>query len=156
MLTSDNVQNAPTDLKGDVQNIFQMLGENSPTQQLEWAKDLLKSIAYYDESPLVFRVYRGEDFSIRIDLEEGRDFTGFNLTIRRADDSTILSPESTQGESYSTSPVQYAYIEDLQLQPDQFVKVHVLLEHTDGNDLANGDVATLLTSAYLIVEGSLD
>ena len=156
LLTSENVQEADSNLQADIQNAFKKLDESSSDTQLQWTEDLLEAVAYYDEHPLVFRVYQGEDFSIRVDLEEGRDFSGFNLTIRKADDKTLLSPDDTQGESHSMSPVQYAYIVDLSLSEGQLVKVFVLLENTDGNDLANGNVATLLTTAYLLVEGSLE
>lgn len=156
LLTSENVQEADTNLQADIQNAFKKLDESSSDTQLQWTEDLLEAVAYYDEHPLVFRVYRGEDFSIRIDLEEGRDFSGFNLTIRKADDKTLLSPNDTQGQPYSVEPVQQAYIVDLSLSEGQLVKVFVLLENTDGNDLANGNVATLLTTAYLLVEGSLE
>jgi len=156
LLTSENVQEADTNLQADIQNAFKKLDETSPNTQLEWTEDLLESVAYYDEHPLIFRVYQGEDFSIRVELEEGRDFTGFNLTIRKADDKTLLSPDDTRGETYGMSPVQYAYIIDLSLQEGQLVKTFVLLENTDGNDIANGNVATLLTTAYLLVDGSLE
>jgi hypothetical protein len=34
-------------------------------------------------------------------------------------------------------------------------KAHVLLENTDGSNLANGDAATLLTNAYLLVDENI-
>jgi hypothetical protein len=156
MLTSEGVQNAPENIRGDVQLMFSMLGTDPPQEQLNWANDLLQKIAYYEEYPPVFRVNRGEDFSIRIDLEEGRDFTGFNITIRRADDHTLLSPADTEGDSYSNAPAQHAYINDLDLPLGKFFKVHVLLEETDTNNLANGNAITLLTEAWLLVNDSID
>jgi hypothetical protein len=156
MLTSEGLQNASRKLQGDIQLMFSMLDDNSSDQKLEWAKEVLQRIAYYGETPPVFRVNRGEDFSIRIELEDGRDFTGFNLTIRKADDHTLLSPDDTAGDSYANAPVQYAYINDLALQLNEFHKVHVLLEETDSNDLATGDAVTLLTDAWLLVNDQID
>jgi hypothetical protein len=156
MLTSEGVQNAPENIRGDVQMMFSMLDDTSAQQKLDWVKDLLRSIAYYEEYPPVFRVHKGENFSIRIELEEGRDFTNYVLTIRRADDNTLLSPDDTDGDSYANSPVQHAYINNLSLTLDEFFKVHVLVENTDGTGEANGDSVTLLTNAYLIVVDNID
>jgi hypothetical protein len=156
LLVSESVQEADSNLQADIQKLLSYLDEASSDQKFKWAKQLLSSVAYYKESPPVFRVYGGENFSIRIDLEEGRDFSGFALTIRRADNGALLSPADTLGDSHSNAPVQYAYIDNLNLISEEFFKVHVLLEETGSNDLATGNAVTLLTQAWLIVEGSID
>jgi hypothetical protein len=156
MLVDPNVQNADDDTKGAISEMFLSLTDTSPDIKFEWLTDVLRSIAYYNEHPPVFRVYQGENFSIRIELEEGRDFSNYVLTIRRADDHTLLSPDDTDGDSYANAPVQYAYINNLTLSLDEFFKVHVLVENTDGTGAANGDAVTLLTNAYLIVTDSID
>jgi len=156
MLIDDAVQEAPAEVRGTLAEMLKTIDANSPQVKKDWVEEILREIVYYDYIPPLFRVNQGEDFSIRIDLEQGRDFTGFNLTIRRADTSALLSPNDTAGQSYTQAPTQYAYISDLSLSQDEVFKVHVLLENTDGNDLANGDVATLLTNAYLLVDDSLE
>jgi hypothetical protein len=156
MLTSENVQEAPSELRGDLQTMFSMLDDNSSQQKLDWAQGLLRNIAYYDETPPVFRVNSGENFSIRIELEEGRDFSNYVLTIRRADTNALLSPSDTAGGSYQSAPVQNAYINNLNLPVGEFFKTHVLVENTDGSGEANGDAVTLLTNAWLLVTDSID
>jgi len=156
LLVNPEVQEAPDDVKGGIATIFSFIDENSSDTEKKWILNLLRDIAYYGKTPPIFTVNRGEDFSIRIDLEENRDFTGFNLTIRKADTHVLLSPNDTAGDSYANAATQYALINDLALTEDTFQKVHVLLENTDGSGLANGDAATLLTEAYLIVGESID
>jgi hypothetical protein len=156
MLVDPNVQNADKSTKGVLSEMFLTLTDTSSDVKFEWLTSALRDIAYYNSTPAIFRVTRGEDFSIAIDLEEGRDFTGFNLTIRRADDNTLLSPADTQGDSYSDASTQYAYINDLALNKGEFFKVHVLVEETDNNNLANGNAVTLLTESWLLVEESID
>jgi len=151
LLVNENVQEADDHTRGTLIEMFHTLSNASSDTKLKWLKDALRSIAYYNEKPPIFRVNRGEDFSVAIDLEEGRDFTGFVLTIRKADDNSLLSPASTAGDSYANAPTQYAYINDLSLQADDFFKVHVLLEETDGGGSASGDAVTLLTNAWLLV-----
>jgi hypothetical protein len=155
MLIDDAVQESAPHIRGTLAEMFKTIDANSPQIKKDWIEEILREMVYYDDSPPLFRVNRGEDFSIRIDLEEGRDFTGFNLTIRRADDSTLLSPNDTAGQSYTQAPTQYAYITDLDLTYGEVFKVHVLLENTDGSGLANGDAATLLTNAYLLVDENI-
>lgn len=156
MLVDPNVQEASDHTKGVLSEMFMSLDDTSPDIKFEWLIDALRSIAYYDESPPLFRVNSGENFSIRIELEEGRDFTNYVLTIRKADDHTLLSPDNTDGDSYANSPVQHAYINNLSLALDEFFKVHVLVENKDGSGLASGDAVTLLTDAYLIVTDDID
>ena len=156
MLVDPNVQNANDQTKGVLSEMFLTLDDNSAAIKREWLTEALRSIAYYNEMPPFFRVNRGEDFSIAIDLEQGRDFTGFALTIRRADDGTLLSPDDTQGDSYSDAATQYAYINDLALTEKEFFKVNVLVEETDTENLANGNAVTLLTPAWLLVGASID
>lgn len=156
MLVDPGIQEADEETKGVITEMFLTLTSNSSAIKFEWLTNALRELAYYSSKPVLFRVNQGEDFSVAIELEEGRDFTGFALTIRKADDGTLLSPADTLGDSYSNEPVQYAYINDLSLASDEFFKVHVLLEETDSNDLANGNAVTLLTEAWLLVGANID
>jgi len=138
-----------------LQRIFDTVGAGTSATTIGWIEEVLEEIAY-NQQPKIFYTNEGEDFVIEIDLEVGRDFTGYLLTARKADDLTLLSANNTAGDSYANAPTQYIQIPDITLAAGTFVKINCNLEHPDISNLASGDVATVLTKAFIYVEPLVD
>lgn len=156
IVSSEKFDNISEDIKSDIRTIFSFLDDNSSESEITWAKELLEEIANYEQNPPIFQVYPGENFSIEIEVDSGKDFSGFNLTLRKADDLTALSPLDIQGDSDTNSPTQQIYVNDLNLDPQTFIKALALLEEPDGNGKATGESVSLLTEVWLIIEDKID
>jgi hypothetical protein len=138
-----------------IQRIFDLVDGNTSAYTIGIIEELLEEVAY-NQLPKLFYTNEGEDFVIEIDLESGRDFTGYLLTARDASDGTLVSENDTAGDSYANAPTQYIQIPDLTLAANGFYKLWCNLEHPDGGNLASGDVATVLTKAFLLVDPLVD
>ncbi len=152
-LSQINRQDAFT--KGQINALFDFVDGVTTAQEKVDVIEVCKRLAW-GESPKIFYVNQGEDFSLQIDLEVGRDFTGYLLTIRLFVDLTILSADNVSGDSYANAPIQYITISDLSLVAGNFYKCVALLEHPDGGGLASGNAATNLTDVMLIVGTDID
>jgi hypothetical protein len=141
--------------KGQVVEIFNMIDGSTTTQEFLDVIEVCKRLAF-GEAPKMFYVNNGEDFSLQIDLEAGRDFTGYLLTMRLAVDLTLLSANNIAGDSYANAPIQYVTVSDLSLAAGNFYKCVALLEHPNVSDQASGDAATNLTDVILIVGTTID
>lgn len=153
-LVDKDVQTAPQEIRDGVIEAFGFLDETSSNQQLQWSRDLVKDIALHQSMPSLLRVFSGEDLSIQITVTDDKDFSGYALTVRKADDSTLLSPDDTAGKPANVEPVQYAYINDVPFTEGQIVKVNVQLEKIDGTGATTGDTVAVITEAYLIMVGT--
>lgn len=153
-LVDKEVQTAPQEMRDGVIESFRFLDDTSSQQQLEWSKDMVEDIALHETMPSLFRVFKGEDFSIQITVTPDKDFSGYVLTVRKADDGTLLSPSDTAGKPADIEPVQYAYIDDVPFNEGQIVKVNVQLEKIDGTGNTTGDAVAVITEAYLIMVGT--
>jgi hypothetical protein len=149
------VNRADGNTKLMIQRIFDLVDLNTTATVLGWIEDMLEEVAY-NQQPKIFYTHEGEDFVIEIDLEEGRDFSGYLLTARLASTKALISADNTAGDSYENAPTQYIQIPDNTLTAGTFVKIYCNLEHPDMGNLASGDVATVLTTAFILVEPEAD
>jgi len=149
------VNRADGNTKQLIQRIFDLVDGNTTATVLGWIEEMLSEVAY-NQQPKIFYTNEGEDFVIEIDLEAGRDFTGYLLTARLASGLTLISTNDQAGDSYDNAPTQYIQIPDNTLTAGTFVKIYCNLEHPDLSNLASGDVATVLTKAYIYVEPLVD
>jgi hypothetical protein len=156
MLTSANFATASDRIKGYIAELFRRVDENTDDYDKQLVIEAVREIAFHGKEPAIFRVNEGEDFCLKVDLEPGRSFQGFNLVARDARTGLLLSDGSVMGMSYDEAPVQAVTIYDLPFAAGGFYRVHVLLEHPDTNQLASGDASTLLTDAILIVYQDID
>ncbi|KKM90018.1 hypothetical protein LCGC14_1242810 [marine sediment metagenome] len=141
------------DTKIAVTKIFDFVDGSTTAAELLIVMDFIMEINF-GQQPKIFFVNEGEDFCLQIDLEEGRDFTGYFLTLRDAD-GNLLSPDTIAGDSYANAPIQYITISDLSLAAGNFYRVNALLEHPAGG-VASGNAASLLTKIILLVEYDID
>jgi len=141
------------DTKLAVTRVFDYIDISTTAAELLVAEDLLMEIAY-GQVPKIFFVNEGEDFCLQIDLEVGRDFTGYFLTIRDTA-GVLLSANNIAGDSYANAPIQYITISDLSLTAGNFYRVNALLEHPAG-PIASGNAASLLTKVVLVVDYDID
>jgi hypothetical protein len=137
--------------KGFIIQCFNLIDGSTSTYKKNAIIEAMERVAFRHELPKFFNVNNGEDFCFVVDLEEGRDFTGYFLTIRNAEDGVLLSPNNIAG---TDEDIQEVNADDLNLAEGSFYKINVLLEHGSGS--ANGDAATLLADAILIVGKSID
>lgn len=151
-LSQINRQDAFT--KGQINAIFDFVDGVTTTQEKLDVIEVCKRLAW-GESPKLFYVNQGEDFSLQIDLESGRDFTGFFLTIRQVAGMVLLSANNIAGDSFANDPIQFINISDLSLTAGNFYKCVALLEHPAGG-IASGNAATNLTDLMLIVGTDID
>jgi len=142
------------DTKLAITRVFDYIDVSTTAAELQVAEDLLMEVSF-GQQPKIFFVNEGEDFCLQIDLEAGRDFTGYLLTLRDVD-GNLLSPNNIAGDSYANAPIQYITISDLSLTAGNFYRVNALLEHPDGFNLASGNAASLLTKVVLVVEYDID
>lgn len=147
-----NRQDAAT--KELVVQIFDVIDGTTTSAQLDVAEQIIREIAF-NYQPKLFAVNEGEDFCLQIDLEVGRDFTGYMLTARTADTLTLISENNIAGDSYANAPTQDINCPDLSLTPGDYYHCVALLEHPSGG-IASGDAATKLTDFYLIVLPTID
>lgn len=152
-LSEVNRQDAFT--KGQLNALFDFVDNATTAQELLDVIEVCKRLSW-GESPKIFYANEGEDFSLQIDLEEGRDFTGFLLTIRLVDGMVLLSADDIAGDSYTNAPIQYIDISDLSLTAGNFYKCVALLEHPTGGAVASGNASTNLTDVMLIVGTDID
>lgn len=138
-------------VQGFIVQCFRLVTGGTSTFKKNALIEAVERIAHRQESPRFFPVNEGEDFCFVVDLEEGRDFTGYWLTIRNAEDNTLLSPNNIAG---TNEDIQEVKADDLSLAEGSFYKINVLLEH--GASAANGDAASLLADAILIVGKDID
>lgn len=141
-------------VKGQLVSIFEFVDGNTTAQEKLDAIEVCKRLAF-NEAPKIFYVNEGEDFSLQIDLEEGRSFINYFLTIRLAVDLTLLTANDIAGDSYANAPIQYIDIADLSLSSGNFYKCVALVEHPAAG-VASGNAATNLTDLILIVGSSID
>lgn len=137
-----------------LQRMFDFVDGLTSAGDLDIIETALEEVAY-NQQPKIFETNEGEDFVIEIDLEEGRDFTGYLLTARKAD-GTLISTNDQAGDSYANAPTQYIQIPDNPLTAGAFYRIYCNLEHPDVSNEASGDVATVLTKAIVIVEPDVD
>ena len=140
--------------KGQVVALFDFVDGSTTAQELLDVLEVCKRLAF-KEAPKLFYVNEGEDFALQIDLESGRDFTGYFLTIRLVNGMTLLSANNIAGDSFVNAPIQYITISDLSLTAGNFYKCVALLEHPAGG-IASGNAATNLTDLMLIVGTDID
>ena len=138
-------------LKGFIVQCFRLVDVTTSVFKKDVLVAFVERMAYVNNDVRFFNVNEGEDFCFTVTLEAGKDFTGYWLTIRNAEDQVLLSPDNIAG---NTDPVQNVNANDLALAAGDFYKIHVLLEH--GSTAANGDAAVLLADAILIVGQDLD
>lgn len=155
-LGSSEVDNMDRHSQGALVEMMKMVDENTPDQKKEWIVDFLREVVHYDNIPGVFTLHQGENFSVEVSLEQGQDFTNFNLTLRRADTLDLIGPNDIQGDSYSNDAVQEIPVEDLALPEGEFFKAYVLVEEADSNDLATGDAVNRLDEIFIIVRPDID
>ncbi len=151
-LSQINRQDAFT--KGQINALFDFVDGSTTAQELLDVIEVCKRLAW-GESPKMFYVNEGEDFALQIDLESGRDFTGYFMTIRQVAGMVLLSANDIAGDSYTNAPIQYITISDLTLTAGNFYKCVALLEHPAG-PIASGNAATNLTDLMLIVGTDID
>lgn len=140
--------------KQGVARIFEFIDVATTVAELLVVENLLMQISF-GQQPKMFFVNEGEDFALQIDLESGRDFTGFFLTIRQVEGMVLLTANNIAGDSFANAPIQFITTSDLSLAAGNFYKCVALLEHPAGG-VASGDAATNLTDLILIVDTDID
>ena len=143
-------------IKGLFAEALHLVDENTDDYDKNLILDFLKRVSYKFERPVILRVNAGEDFCLEVDLEPGRDFSGFNIVIRNAKTGALLSSSNKLGTTYEEAPKQSATVANLPLAPGSFAKLHLTLEHPDETGNASGIGSTLLTDCLVLVGESIN
>lgn len=135
---------------------FRFLSEDTSEYDLDTLRDFVaKPMIDQTNDPEIYIAHQGEDFCLKVHLNETDDFTGYNLVARIAETHEAISALTIAGDSYANAPVQQIPIIDLDKLEGRFYRVHITLEHVEAG-AANGDAVSLLSEVLLIVREMVD
>lgn len=136
----------------DIKFLFSTIKESTPDHILANIVEDITELFLYDKVVTVYRVNKGENFSIVVKQQDPNDnYLGFKLTARE-DHTNKLVSDNIDGTDEEFQTITFT---DLDLDENNTYLIRLQLEENINNE-PSGDAISLLSTLYFVVQKNID